>query len=253
MVNISKLEIKNLHASIEGKKILNGLDLTVNQGEIHAIMGPNGAGKSTLAFVLMGHPNYKIEQGDILLDGKSILKMKPDERAKLGLFLAFQYPYSIPGVSVFNFLRTAYTSLYGVSQEKKEKMVDILKFSKLLAEKMKMLKINSDFSQRHLNDGFSGGEKKKTEILQMSILNPKIAILDETDSGTDVDAMKIISHGINEIHKESKTGMLLITHYNRILNYVKPDFVHVMIDGKIVKTGSAELANEIESNGYEVK
>lgn len=250
---MSKLEIKNLHVSIEGKKILNGLDLVVNQGEIHAIMGPNGSGKSTLAFVLMGHPNYKLEQGDVLLDGKSILKMKPNERAKLGLFLAFQYPYSIPGVSVFNFLRTAYTSLYGQSEDKKEKMVDILKFSKILSEKMKMLKINPEFSQRNLNDGFSGGEKKKTEILQMAMLNPKIAILDETDSGTDVDAMKIISQGINEVHRENKTGMLLITHYNRILNYVKPQFVHVMVNGKIVKSGGADLASEIESNGYEVK
>jgi len=248
---MSKLEIKNLHVSIDGKKILNGLNLSVKEGEIHAIMGPNGSGKSTLAFVIMGHPKYKIEEGDILFDGKSILKMKPDERAKLGLFLAFQYPYSITGVSVFNFLRTAYTSLHGESNGKKEKMVDILQFSKLLAEKMKLLKINSEFSQRHLNDGFSGGEKKKTEILQMAILNPKIAILDETDSGTDVDAMKIISHGINEIHKENKTGILLITHYNRILNYVKPDFVHVMVGGKIVKSGGAKVADEIESKGYE--
>lgn len=245
-----KLEIKNLHVSVEGKKILKGLNLVVNQGEIHALMGPNGSGKSTLAFVLMGHPNYKIEEGDIFLDGKSILKMKTNERAKLGLFLAFQYPYSVPGVSVFNFLRTAYTSIYG--NDGKQKMIDILKFSKMLSEKMKMLKINSDFSQRYLNDGFSGGEKKKTEILQMAVLNPKIAVLDETDSGTDVDAMKIISQGINEIQKQNKTGMLLITHYNRILHFVKPDFVHVMIDGKIVKSGNAKLADEVEAKGYEV-
>lgn len=249
---MSKLEIKNLHVSVDGKKILNGLNLTVKQGEVHALMGPNGSGKTTLAFVLMGHPNYKIEQGDILFDGKSILQMKPNERAKLGLFLAFQYPFAVPGVSVFNFLRTAYTSLFGETQNGKEKMVDILKFSKTLAEKMKMLKINPDFSQRYLNDGFSGGEKKKTEILQMAMLNPKIAVLDETDSGTDVDAMKIISEGINKIYKENKTGMLLITHYNRILKYVKPNFVHVMVDGRIVKSGGAELANEIEKKGYEV-
>lgn len=248
---MSKLEIKNLHVSIEGKKILKGLDLVVNQGEIHALMGPNGSGKSTLALVLMGHPNYKIEEGDILFDGQSILKMKPNERAKLGLFLAFQYPYSVPGVSVFNFLRTAYTSLYGEAEGKKEKMVDILQFSKMLAEKMKLLKIDSEFSKRYLNDGFSGGEMKKAEILQMSILNPKIAVLDETDSGTDVDAMKIISQGINEIHKTNKTGMLLITHYNRILNYVKPDHVHVMVDGKIMKSGGPKLANEVEAKGYE--
>lgn len=212
-------------------------------------MGPNGSGKSTLAFVLMGHPNYKIERGDILLDGESFLKMKPNERAKLGLFLAFQYPYAVPGVSVFNFLRTAYTSLYGESEGKKDKMVDILQFSKMLAEKMKMLKIDSDFSKRYLNDGFSGGEKKKMEILQMAVLNPKIAILDETDSGTDVDALKTISQGINEIAK-NKIGILLITHYNRILHYVKPNFVHVMVDGKIVKSGSAKLADEVETKGY---
>lgn len=250
MVIIATLEIKNLHVSIEGKKILKGLDLKIKQGEIHALMGPNGSGKSTLAFVLMGHPNYKIEEGDILLDGKSILKMKPNERAKLGLFLAFQYPYSVPGVSVFNFLRTAYTSLYGEKGKNNGKMIDILKFSKMLAAKMKLLKIDPEFSSRYLNDGFSGGEKKKIEILQMAVLNPKIAVLDETDSGTDVDAMKIISHGINEIAKK-EIGMLLITHYNRILNYVKPDFVHVMIDGKIVKSGEAELANEVENKGYE--
>jgi Fe-S cluster assembly ATP-binding protein len=247
-----KLEIKNLHVSIEGKKILKGLDLIVNQEEIHALMGPNGSGKSTLAFVLMGHPNYKIEEGDILFDGQSILKMKPNERARLGLFLAFQYPYSIPGVSVFNFLRTAYTSIYGETKGKKEKMVDILQFSKMLSEKMKLLKIDSEFSRRYLNDGFSGGEKKKAEILQMAILNPKIAVLDETDSGTDVDAMKVISQGINEIQKQNKSGMLLITHYNRILHFVKPDFVHVMIDGKIVKSGDAKLADEVETKGYEV-
>jgi len=246
------LEIKNLHVRVEGKEILKGINLKINKGEIHALMGPNGSGKSSLAMTLMGHPNYKIESGEILFDGKNITKLKPHERARLGMFLAFQYPFAVPGVSVFNFLRTAYTSLKFNSghKTKKEEFVNILEFSKLLSQKMRMLQMDDSFAKRYLNDGFSGGEKKKAEILQMVVLQPQIAIVDEADSGADIDSLKIIANGMKKIFEEQQTGILLITHYNRILQHIKPHYVHVLVDGKIVKTGDAALADEVEVSGY---
>ncbi len=245
----SVLQIKNLHASVEGKEILNGLNLTVKQGEIHTIMGPNGSGKSTLANVIMGHPKYKITSGDITLDGKSILNETADQRAKLGLFMAFQHPMEISGVSLANFLRTAYRQVNGQPENPKN-MVSISEFRKLLKQKMDSLNVDDNFVKRYLNEGMSGGEKKKSEVLQAAVLKPKIAIMDETDSGTDVDAMKTISNSINSLLKDNNTGILLITHYNRILKIVKPDFVHIMISGRIIKTGDYSLADYVENSGY---
>ncbi len=238
------LSIKDLHVSVEGKEILKGINLEINLNEINALMGPNGSGKSTLGCALMGHPNYKITKGQIIFNGQDITNLSVDKRARLGLFLGFQHPLEIPGVSVSNFLRTALNSISG-------EKISVLDFYKVLREKMDVLKIDNKFADRYLNEGFSGGEKKRAEILQLAILKPKIAILDETDSGTDIDALKTISHGINKIKQENEMGCLLITHYNRILNYVKPDKVHVMIDGKIVKSGGPELALELEEKGYE--
>nr|MBI4156313.1 Fe-S cluster assembly ATPase SufC [Candidatus Woesearchaeota archaeon] len=242
---MADLEIKNLHVSMEGKEILKGVNLEINKGEIHALMGPNGSGKTTLSFVIMGHPSYKIEKGNIFFRGKDITEMKADERARLGLFLSFQYPHEVSGVTMANFLRTAVNA-------RNNSKVNVLEFKKLLDEKMEMLSMDKGFAFRYLNEGFSGGEKKKAEILQLAVLNPEIAILDESDSGTDVDSLKIISEGINKIKKESDIGILLITHYNRILQYVKPDKVHILIDGRIVKSGDASLAHEIEEKGYKV-
>jgi Fe-S cluster assembly ATP-binding protein len=238
----SMLEIKNLHVEVEGKEILKGVNISVKQGEIHAIMGPNGSGKTSLSFAIMGHPKYKITRGEILYDGKNINSMSPDKRARLGLFLGFQYPMDIPGVSVSNFLRTAYRSLNANG-------VSTMELRELIKEKMAQLKIDESFAERSLNEGFSGGEKKRMEVLQLAVLQPKIAVLDETDSGTDLDALKVIAKNINEVRKH--TGILLVTHYNRILHHVKPDFVHIMIDGKIIKTGNASLADEVEKTGYE--
>ncbi|MEW6095920.1 MAG: Fe-S cluster assembly ATPase SufC, partial [bacterium] len=211
----SKLEIKDLHVSVNDKEILKGVNLTIKQGEIHALMGPNGAGKSTLSYTLMGHPNYKITSGKILFEGKDITEMSPDERAKLGLFLAFQYPVAIPGVSLFNFLKSAYNSVKGKKASNKgEELVSALQFQKIINEKMKMLKIDSNFANRYLNDGFSGGEKKRAEILQLAVLEPKIAILDETDSGLDIDALKIVANGVNKLVGPN-LGVLVVTHYQR--------------------------------------
>jgi Fe-S cluster assembly ATP-binding protein len=237
------LEISDLHASVDGKEILKGVSLKVRKGEVHAIMGPNGSGKSTLSFVLMGHPKYTITKGDVRLDGKSIKEMKPDERARLGLFLGFQYPTEISGVSLFNFLKTAYNSSRG-------EKVSSMEFRDIMKEKMGLLGVDESFVKRYLNEGFSGGEKKRGEILQMAVLEPKMAVLDETDSGLDVDSLKTVANGINKLSGKDK-GILVITHYQRILRYVKPQFVHVMIDGKIVHSGGHKLADELEKKGYD--
>jgi len=242
MTLIMKLEIKNIHASINSQEILKGINLELKQGEVHALMGPNGSGKSTLANVLMGNPKYTVDKGSIILDGKDITSMQPDERARLGLFLSFQYPSEISGVTLSSFLRTAYNSI------NKEKM-DVLKFHTLLKQKMEELHIPQDMSKRHLNEGFSGGEKKRSEILQMAILQPRYCILDETDSGLDVSAIKIVGEGVNKMRNPSR-GILIITHYYRILNYITPDKVSIMKDGKILKTGGKELAKQIEEQGF---
>ncbi len=238
------LEIKDLHVSVEGKEILKGVDLAIKQGEIHAIMGPNGSGKSTLSCTIMGHPRYQVDKGEILFDGKDIKTLKPNERAKLGLFLSFQYPSEIEGVSMANFLRTSLNALGNGSK------LSLQEFQQLLREKMELLKMDKKFATRYLNTGFSGGEKKKGEILQLAVLSPKIAILDETDSGLDIDALKTVAEGINTITKQSQMGAVLITHYQRLLNYIKPDHVHIMMDGKIVRSGGAELAEHLEEKGY---
>lgn len=236
------LVIQNLHVSVEGTKILRNLNLTVAVGKIHVLMGPNGSGKSTLANTLMGHPKYQVTQGKIIFEGKNIVRFEADKRAKLGIFLAFQYPLEIPGVSLSNFLRTAYNSTHN-------EKVSPLKFGERLKDLAKKLKIEEAFLDRYLNEGFSGGEKKKAEILQMSVLEPKIAILDETDSGLDIDALKIVARGVKECLSPT-TGVLLITHYQRILNYLETDYVHILSRGKIVKEGGPELVKEIEEKGF---
>jgi Fe-S cluster assembly ATP-binding protein len=244
---MSKLEINDLHISIGDKPIVKGLNLTINQGEVHAIMGPNGTGKSTLAKAIAGHPDYKITGGDVLLDGKSVLAMQPDERARAGLFLAFQYPSEIPGVSIANFLRAAVQARMAEGEE-----LDASAYYKRLYSKMDMLKIDRKFTSRSVNEGFSGGEKKRCEILQMAMLEPKIALMDETDSGLDIDALRIVSEGVNaQRNSASSPGIMLITHYQRLLDYIVPDFVHVMYDGRIVKSGDKSLALELEAKGYD--
>ncbi|GAB4522398.1 MAG: Fe-S cluster assembly ATPase SufC [Anaerolineales bacterium] len=245
---MSNLEIRDLHVAIEGKEIIKGLNLTIEQGKVHAIMGPNGTGKSTLAYTLMGHPKYEVTGGEVLFRGQNILELEPDERSHLGIFLAFQYPVAIPGVTVANFLRMALNARRK-AQNPEDKGVSIPEFRRLLKAKMDLLEMDHAFAGRYLNDGFSGGEKKRAEILQMAVLEPQIAILDETDSGLDIDALRIVSEGVNALRGEN-LGVLLITHYQRILNYIQPDYVHVMMEGHIVESGGPELALHLEEHGY---
>jgi Fe-S cluster assembly ATP-binding protein len=240
------LEIKNLHVNVDGKKILRGIDLKVEAGEVHSIMGPNGSGKSTLAQVLAGHQSYEVTDGEILMDGVDILEMEADERARNGLFLAFQYPVEIPGVSTLEFLKTAYNAL---REERGEGDVDALEFLNLVKEKLALVQMNEDFLRRSVNEGFSGGEKKRHEIFQMAVLEPKVAILDETDSGLDIDALRIVADGINAL-RGPKRSMVVITHYQRLLDYVQPDYVHVLVKGRIEKSGGKEPALELEKKGY---
>jgi Fe-S cluster assembly ATP-binding protein len=245
------LEIKNLHVATEdGTEIVRGIDLTVRSDEVHAIMGPNGSGKSTLAYALMGHPAYEITEGDILLDGESILELEADERAQRGLFLAFQYPHAVPGVTVASFLRSAVNAVRKAKNGGEEDPVKIPEFRKQLTAAMEQLKVPKEMAGRYLNDGFSGGEKKRVEILQMAMLSPRIAVLDETDSGLDIDALRIVARGVRSL-VGPEMGALVITHYQRILSYIKPDFVHVFVDGRIVQEGGPELAEQLEAEGYE--
>jgi Fe-S cluster assembly ATP-binding protein len=246
---MSELIIHNLHVGINGQEILKGVNLTVKQGEVHALMGPNGTGKSTLAYALMGHPSYEIIDGEAILNGMDLLELDPDERSRLGLFLAFQYPVAIPGVSVANFLRTAINARRK-AEDNDDKGIPIPQFRRLLKEKMDLLQMDHSFAGRYLNEGFSGGEKKRAEILQMATLQPEIAILDETDSGLDIDALRIVSDGVNAL-KSDNLGVLVITHYQRILNYIKPEFVHIMLGGRIVESGGPELALHLEEHGYD--
>lgn len=241
------LEIKNLHAGIDGNEILKGINLTIKKGEIHAIMGPNGSGKSTLAKVLAGHPAYEVTQGEVIYEGKNLLEMPPDERAREGVFMAFQYPIEVPGVSNAQFLRLAY------NEKRKhlgEEELDPLEFKDLLKERAKVVEMDASFMTRSVNEGFSGGEKKRNEILQMAVLEPKLAVLDETDSGLDIDALRIVAGGVNQLHN-SENAIILVTHYQRLLNYIVPDFVHVLAHGLIVKEGGKELALELEQKGYD--
>ena len=241
------ISIKNLHANIEGKEILKGINLEVKAGEVHAIMGPNGSGKSTLASVLAGRDGYEITEGSVVFENKNLLGLDAEERAREGIFLAFQYPVEIPGVSTTNFLKTAMNQ---IRQHRGEKSLDAVAFLKLMKSKMKLVEIDQALLSRSLNEGFSGGEKKRNEIFQMAMLEPKLAILDETDSGLDIDALRIVSHGVNSL-KSKDNAIILITHYQRLLDYILPDFVHVLFDGKIVKTGDKSLAMELEKKGYD--
>jgi Fe-S cluster assembly ATP-binding protein len=241
------LEIKNLHAGIEGNEILKGLSLNVDRGEIHAIMGPNGSGKSTLAKVLAGHPSYEVMRGEVLYEGKNLLELDPDERAREGVFLAFQYPVEVPGVSNAQFLRLAYNEKM---KHLGEEELDPLEFNDYLKERAKIVEMSSDFFKRSVNEGFSGGEKKRNEILQMAVLEPKLAILDETDSGLDIDALRIVAGGVNKL-RDSKKAIILVTHYQRLLNYIEPDFVHVLANGRIAQSGGKELALALEEKGYD--
>ncbi len=255
---MSVLEIRNLHASVEDTEILKGVNLTLHSGEIHALMGPNGSGKSTLGYVIAGHPHYEVTEGDILLDGESILDMEADERSKAGIFLAFQYPVAVPGVSVANFLRTAVSNVRGYTDKANgngnsgvigSNLMPMREFRRELNAKMKEYNVDPSFARRYLNDGFSGGEKKRTEVLQMAMLEPTFAILDESDSGLDIDALRVVSDGINKLATPDR-GFLLITHYQRILNYVKPNHVSIFYDGRVVMTGGPEVAHMLEERGY---
>jgi Fe-S cluster assembly ATP-binding protein len=237
------LKIENLHVEIDGNEIVKGLDLEVGKGEIHAIMGPNGSGKSTLANVLMGHPRYEVTEGSVTFEGEDVLELEPDERAKMGMFLAFQYPSEVPGVSVANFLRTAVNSV-------REEELSPMEMYRLLQEKMHIMRMDPTFAERYLNEGFSGGEKKRNEILQMLMLDPRLAIMDETDSGLDIDALQVVARGVNEL-RQPEFSAVIITHYQRILRYIEPDRVHVMLDGRLVTSGGRELADELEDRGYD--
>jgi len=258
-VKLQTLEIRDLYVSVEDKEILKGVNLTVRPGETHALMGPNGSGKSTLSYALMGHPKYTITQGEILLNGKSLLEMTPDARARAGLFLAMQYPVAVSGVTLHSFLHAATSAARGYGDKAKSAnrgrlnahIMPLREFRKELNVKLDMLKIDSSFLRRYLNDGFSGGEKKRIEILQMALLQPQFAILDETDSGLDIDALRIVSAGVNALQKELNMGLLVITHYQRILNYIHPQVVHIFFDGRIVKSGNAQLAETLEERGYD--
>ena len=245
------LELKNLHVALEdGTEIVKGVDLAVDPNEVHAVMGPNGSGKSTLAYALMGHPGYRITEGDVLLDGESILELEADERAQRGLFLAFQYPHAVPGVTVTSFLRSAINSIRKAKNGGEDDPIPIPEFRKEIFAQMDRLKVSRELASRYLNDGFSGGEKKRVEILQMAMLKPRIAVLDETDSGLDIDALRVVAGGVKEL-VGPEMGALVITHYQRILDYITPDFVHVFIDGRIVEEGGPELAHKLEAEGYE--
>lgn len=246
---MSTLEIKNLHVTVGGQEIIRGLNLIINQGEVHALMGPNGAGKSTLSNTIMGHPKHEVTEGQILLDGEDITSLAVDERSHKGIFLAFQYPVSIPGVTMANFLRVAVNAKLK-AQDPETKGISLVEFRKKMKAKMDMLKMDYAFGGRYLNEGFSGGEKKRAEVLQLAMLEPKFAILDETDSGLDIDAIRIVSDGVNTLAGDT-LGILVITHYQRLLNYIKPDFVHILFDGKIVETGGPELALKLEEHGYD--
>ncbi|HXE94619.1 MAG TPA: Fe-S cluster assembly ATPase SufC [Gaiellaceae bacterium] len=245
------LELKNLHVALEdGTEIVKGVDLAVDPNEVHAVMGPNGSGKSTLAYALMGHPAYRITEGDVLLDGESILELEADERAQRGLFLAFQYPHAVPGVTVTSFLRSAINSIRKAKNGGEDDPIPIPEFRKEIFSQMDRLKVSRELASRYLNDGFSGGEKKRVEILQMAMLKPRIAVLDETDSGLDIDALRVVAGGVKEL-VGPEMGALVITHYQRILDYITPDFVHVFIGGRIVEEGGPELAHKLEAEGYE--
>jgi Fe-S cluster assembly ATP-binding protein len=239
-----ELEIRNLHVRTEDREILRGVDLRVNEGEIHALMGPNGSGKSTLANTILGHPAYEVTEGQILWQGEDLTESDPEDRAQAGLFLAFQYPAAIPGVSVANFLRMAMNT-------KRDEPIMVKEFGAKLKEATSLLHVDREFTSRHLNDGFSGGEKKRCEILQMAMLEPKVAVLDETDSGLDIDALRTVAEGVNTLHERNGMGALVITHYQRILHYVKPQFVHIMLDGRIVREGGPELVTQLEAEGYD--
>ena len=245
------LTIENLHVSIDGKEILKGVDLTLRQGEVHALMGPNGSGKSTLSYALMGHPSYEVTEGSATLDGVNLLELEADERAKAGLFLAFQYPTSIPGVTVANFLRHAVSNVRNPDRKEGEDLISMRDFRKELRGEMDELGMDTEFARRYLNEGFSGGEKKRAEVLQLAMLRPAFAILDETDSGLDIDAVRIVSEGVNKVATRFATGVLVITHYQRILNYIKPQFVHILFGGRIVENGGPELVEKLEKVGYD--
>jgi Fe-S cluster assembly ATP-binding protein len=245
------LTVRNLHAGIDGKEILKGVDLTIRQGEVHALMGPNGSGKSTLSYALMGHPSYEVTAGEATIDGVNLLDLEADERAKAGLFLAFQYPTAIPGVTVANFLRHAVTNVRHPDRKEGEDLVPMREFRKELRAAMDELGMDPDFARRYLNEGFSGGEKKRAEVLQLSLLKPAFAILDETDSGLDIDAVRVVSEGVNRVAQRNGTGVLVITHYQRILTYIRPQFVHILFGGRIVESGGPELVEKLEAKGYD--